>query len=385
MFRLRALLFKVPLARSYVWSVGKHNEKWGILISFSGPAGSGWGEVAFPPDYFPDTQVLFDELSTLLEEWSSAAGAAVVQAVEDNTLQPLKNTFTILERFPRFRCGLSSALFSYTALACGISIVQLLTGEANILSPEVNINGLTSIPAETSDVHSIARIDQQMITYRQKGIRVVKVKCTANIKTDFIFIVRLSEEYPEFLFRLDPNGAWQPNMLAQEWKIFPDLPIEYIEEPFPFNVSLYESFCRLHPEVPLAIDHWGETVADLRGILSKLKVRAVILKAQILGGADKLLEVIEVARQFNTKTIVTGSLETLVGLNIATECAALSAINKGKSDNSVAAGLMLWDYIVPNTHIHPIVNEGRVIRPLVEGKPDLSNLTQVFEASWKIR
>jgi L-alanine-DL-glutamate epimerase-like enolase superfamily enzyme len=260
----------------------------------------------------------------------------------------------------RVRCGVSSALFQALAQIQGKSIHELLSSQKR---KEIPINCLISLRGGEAVDSACFRLTQEIERYTVLGITTVKCKGTADVSYDVGILKLLTAAYPECSFRLDPNGEWTPSEVVQHSDLLSELSLEYIEEPFsdPFA---YKMLKENGVRIPIAFDHWGVTEADLAKAVERYTPVAVVIKCQVVGGPDKGACMVHIAENMGLKAVVTGSLETLVGLAVAAEVAACCS-------QLSASGILLWEYFNPNSHLAPPILGGMVPLPLVKSSPEL--------------
>lgn len=342
--------YEIPLGRSYNWAFGAGTLGRGVLVQCNYGQCSGWGEVAFEPQSLEDPRSLAEEAKLFASRWSPDL------CHPDEIALHLIETENIRVR-SRIRCGVVNAWLACVGHVAKKRVSDLFCHEP---SREVSLNGFVGCDDPVTAVKLCAE-------YQSLGVQVVKCKGSIDIAADVDRLEVLRASFPTLGLRIDPNGCWSQEGV----KLFLDrlvaLNLEYVEEPFTVSSSSYQHIEELLGPVPFALDHWGRSLKDIEALLECCKPRAVILKQQLLGGFDKAHAVKAILEQRGVLCVVTCSLETLIGINLAAELAATLT-------EEVACGLMLWQYYPQTLLPWPDVRKGKITVPLSVGSPNLEVL-----------
>jgi L-alanine-DL-glutamate epimerase-like enolase superfamily enzyme len=360
-FSLALHHYDIPLARPYVWSQGVHYQKWSIIVEAEIGESFGFGEIAYAPSWERLDRKDFERISGAVKRWCDSYYDALMDSVLAVDMVRVATMLDHLEAIDsRVRCGVSSAIFQALGQFHGTSIHELFSEQHR---HEIPINCLIAFREGEDFDQACLRLVQQIRRYTGHGLTAVKCKGTAEVAYDIGLMRVLKAEYPECSFRLDPNGAWTLGEVLRNSDQLNELSLEYIEEPFS-DRGAYEALKESNIAIPIAFDHWGSNEQDLARVIDRYNPAAVVIKCQSVGGPDRGARLVQFAEQAGIKAVVTGSLETLVGLSIAAEVAACSS-------QISAAGILLWEYFVPNSHPAPQIRGGMVPLPLVTSPPEL--------------
>jgi L-alanine-DL-glutamate epimerase-like enolase superfamily enzyme len=338
--------FKVVLAKNYLWALGSHSYKYGIIVRCSNDNITGYGEIAFPPNInrHPENDLI--ELSSNIK---------------------LLNSPKFDQINPRFRHGIISSYTAFLAEKNKIPLYQLLSNNKNGLNIKVPINGLIA----SSDTKILINKCEEFI---EQGITTIKVKCSDRHQQNIKIIKKVIELIPDATLRLDPNASWD-KISTKDINLYTKFNIEYIEEPFGFsnNVNfLREKLLKL--PFNIALDHWGSDFRELQNIIDLPKITTVIIKPQLAGGTDKVLQLVEYIKKEGLNVVITASLETLIGI---THCLHIIGTLNLPINPS---GLHLWDFISPNVTHFPKIKNGfweLGTEPGIGFCPDLNMLTMI--------
>ena len=153
----------------------------------------------------------------------------------------------------------------------------------------------------------------------QQGVRSFKVKCgSEDFAEDFARVMAVRETAELASIRIDANGKWDVSQAKDRiFELNAFATLEYVEQP----VATIEEMQQLRNvvDVPLAID---ENIRLANGITPRdLQMAAdiAILKAIPSGGVRKALEL---AEQIDMPVVVSGSMDTSVGLAAGLRLAA---------------------------------------------------------------
>ena len=169
---------------------------------------------------------------------------------------------------------------------------------------EIPINGI--VPMMPLD-----DIPQYVKTVSAQGVTSFKVKCgSEEFADDFARVMAVRESAQLSSIRIDVNGKWDV-MQAKEriFELNAFATLEYVEQP----VATIEEMTQLRNlvDVPLAID---ENIRLSTGISSRdmqMAADIAILKAIPSGGVRKALEI---AEKIDMPIVVSGSMDTSIGL-----------------------------------------------------------------------
>jgi len=159
-----------------------------------------------------------------------------------------------------------------------------------------------------------------------RGQDTVKVKCTQDRELDLRRVRAIREALPSLHIRIDPNESWPLDWAAEQLRAMEPFGIEYCEEPLPRGTPLARyGELRRQTRVPIALDDSIRTLRDVE--LAHLHQAAdfFVLKAQRVGGPDKLLEIVRAAAAAGIGCTVTSSIESSLGLYLGIHCTALTA------------------------------------------------------------
>lgn len=298
--------YRLALQTPYRWSKGTQYHRMGAILRLESPDGHvGWGEAALPPHVDYPQEAFADEIRALM-----------------TGLDPLASDFlseiSLRECPARIRCGISTAVLTLRAAQCGRTLAGYLLGGERSVPERVPVNDLIG-DAEPEVCAQRAR------DAAARGQDTVKVKCTPECELDLARIQAIREAMPGIKIRLDPNESWPVEWAGEQLRAMEKFNIEYCEEPLPRGtpLSVYGQL-RRETRVPIALDDSIRTVRDVELAAIHKAADIFILKAQRVGGPDRLLEIVQAATAHGIGCTVTSSLETSLGLYLGIHCTALT-------------------------------------------------------------
>lgn len=335
--------YRLQLQTPYRWSKGTQHHRLGAILRLQGPDGHvGWGEAALPPhvDYRPEA--FADEVRTLMTDLDPFA-------------PDFLDELSLRECPARIRCGISTAVLTLRAAQAGQTLAGYLLGPGAAVPARVPVNDL------------IGDADPALCAQRAndaaaRGQDTVKVKCTPERELDLARIQAIREAQPAIKIRLDPNESWPVEWAGEQLRAMEKFVIEYCEEPLPRGTPLaVYGQLRRETAVPIALDDSIRNLRDveLAGIHKAADV--FILKAQRVGGPDKLLNIVRAATPLGIACTVTSSLETSLGLYLGIHCTALTPAPMAP------AGIGTARFYAENVCEPPPIVDGHMLMPTAPG------------------
>ncbi len=334
--------YELPFAIPYRWAKGVQHARRGLVIRMALGDAVGWGEATLPPHVEVDSVWHAKWSRAFVEGWDPAR-EDFLEWLDDREIPA------------HLRCGLSSAWFSAKAAASGLSLSAYLAGSDRSVAEKVPINLLIT----DKDPFNCAK---QALRAQQLGYQTVKVKCTHERKLDLDRAAAIRAVCPDISIRLDPNGSWEPAWAMEHLEAMACFGIEYVEEPLPSGTSLavYRDLRTASP-IPVALDDSVVSAAQAESIIERQAADVLILKAQRVGGPDKLLAIADQASQAGLRSVITSNIETSIGIHLALHCAALLP------EPIAACGLGTSHFFAADLAVPPAVAAGHMTVPSVPG------------------
>jgi o-succinylbenzoate synthase len=322
------IVLAAPLATAH----GTLHARSGALLSLTAESGArGWGE-ALPLAAFgleaPDTA-----LAAL-----ACVAEALVGAPPRDLDAALAATIPPTAAAPSARAAADFALHDLAAQAAGIDLATLLNRSRR---SQVELCALLT----GHDAAAAARAARSAV---RRGFRTLKLKLGAGELDDDVervAAVRAAVGAGTKL-RLDANGAWESVTAGDAIERLARFDVELIEEPL--RAADLAGLAQLRGSSPIAIAA-DESVRDEVGaqrLLDAAAVDVLVLKPAALGGLRPTLRIAAAAKRSGVGVLVTGFLDSTLGIAAALHCAA-AVFEAPYAAGLATAGLLASDLAAP--------------------------------------
>ena len=182
---------------------------------------------------------------------------------------------------------------------------------------EVEVNAI--IPAVSAD--DAATMTRAAVADR--GCRTVKVKVGDDLAEDEARVASVRDVLDTLLgrgrgaVRIDANGSWDVDTAASALRRLGAYGLEYVEQPCRSVGELKQ--LRRRTDVPIAVDETVRNAGDPLAVRVREFADVAVVKAAPLGGVAAALQV---AEALDVPVVVSGSLDSSVGLAVGLALAA---------------------------------------------------------------
>lgn len=321
--------FSLPLAEPLETAHGTIDHREGFLVTLRRAGTSGWGEATPLPGWTESLEACREALAGV--ESASEASLAT------------------LEEHPATRHGLELARCDLAAKERGKTLYRYLGGDSGVDTVPVNAT-VGSETDVTAAVREVARA----------GFSCCKLKVgRQSLSTDLERIATARRTAPDIDLRVDANGSWDAEMARTAIDRLADLEVSLLEQPLP--ADKVDAHADLRGKgVPIALD---ETLVDtnLETIAEREAADVVVAKPMVLGGPEATLSLAREARSHGIDTVVSSTIDGLVGRLGALHIAA--AI-----DTQWPAGVATADRLAADLGRDPVtISDGRATLPAGDG------------------
>ncbi|MEO8858167.1 MAG: enolase C-terminal domain-like protein [Burkholderiaceae bacterium] len=298
--------YRLALQVPYRWSKGTQHHRMGLILRLQAGAHIGWGEAALPPHVNYTPQAFAQECAAILSDLDPLAPDFLTQL--DQRECPA-----------RLRCGASTALLTLRASEAGLPLAAyLMRCQAKALPDRVPVNDLIG---DADPAMCASRANEAAA----RGQDTVKVKCTPERELDLQRVGAIRKAQPHIRIRIDPNESWPLEWAAEQLNAMAAFNIAYCEEPLPRGTPLADyGQLRQQTRVAIALDDSIRTLRDVELAVLHKAADMFIVKAQRVGGPDRLLEIVRAATAAGIRCTITSSIETSVGLYLGIHCTAMT-------------------------------------------------------------
>lgn len=290
------LKFKQPFSTSK----GEITERRGFLIKLFSESGKrGYGDCCPLSDFGSES---YEQVEQMLREFQ----LKIIIDLDDiersllKTLEPLNN-------YPTLKHGFEQALLNLISREQNISLNEILNASSKSI---INVNA--AIPF--FNPKKSATIAKEFVG---RGFETLKLKVGRDkFEEDFECVKSVRESVGDDIkIRLDANGKWNLEEASENLNKLEKFSIEYVEQP----VNKIEDYLKLgkNTSIPLAADESIRTLKDVYDFVSQKAISILILKPMMLGGIIPTLKIIEFAEENNVKSVITTSLDSVIGRSFA--------------------------------------------------------------------
>lgn len=292
--------YTLKLKRPFSTSKGVITERKGFLIKlFSEKGNKGYGDCCPLPEFGSET---YEQVEKLLQDFQ----LKIIVDLDDIERSILK-TVEPLNEYSNLKHAFEQALLNLVSREQNISLNEILNASSKKI---INVNGIIPHlnPGESAS---------RAVELVSNGFKTLKMKVgREKFEHDYDCIKSVREALGnEIKVRLDANGKWDLPKAVSSMKRLEELSIEYIEQP----VNKLEDFIKLSNQttIPLAADESIRTLKDIYDFVSKKAASVLILKPMMLGGIIPTIKTIEFAHENKIKTVITTSLDSVIGRSFA--------------------------------------------------------------------
>ncbi len=196
------------------------------------------------------------------------------------------------------------ALFDIAAKNAQLPLFAFLGGSKKIIESDLTIGIATpEAMAETA------------ISFKQNGVRIIKVKLGKNAKEDVERIQQIRKAIgDEILIRIDANQGWNYTDALYVLQHLEPYGIEFCEQPMrKYNDDLLPQLCRLSP-IPIMADESVFTHFDAERMIKNKATHYINIKFAKSGGIAEARTINMVAEQNNIACMMGGMLESRLAL-----------------------------------------------------------------------
>src|SRR5699024_1868057 len=310
----------------------------GLLLSLSEGNKKWYGEAAPLPGFSAETTA---DILDLAEKYGSHWEELLS---EDKPVALLSDYYLKADLPPSLKFALDSLAYQLEAHHKQQPVADLLFSNS---APEVAVNGVVSLLQDEDIFEDIKKLITQKFD-------TLKCKVGLNQERELKLLSIIRKQYPDLNIRLDANRAWTFEEACSNLSALEPLDIGYCEEPLAKPSPRRYSELQQRTDIALALDE-SLTAADKKNEALLPYCSVSILKPMVIGSFQDIFQLSEQASRFNTKVVITTSLESGIGRTIT----ALLASGLGSPD--LAQGLntasLLENDFLPNK---PAVEKGSI-------------------------
>ena len=255
----------------------------------------------------------FDDLESELERLAVELSGCEVPKTADEVYSLAEQLVSV--DFPSLRFALETSLLDW--LHGGKQ--QIFENDFYSGERSIPINGLIWMGTQE---HMRDQVDEKLA----HGFKCIKIKVGAiDWKEELSLIKYLRSRSRDVIIRLDANGGFPINEVFTRLADLEKLNIHSIEQPIaPHQHEAMSLICQ-KSNIAIALDEELIGVShpqDRKELLTYIKPAYIILKPTLLGGLKATQEWIALAESLGIDWWITSALESNIGLNAVSQCAA---------------------------------------------------------------
>lgn len=232
------------------------------------------------------------------------------------TTRPDAARLRALALSPGAACAVDTALLDLEARQRCVAVASLLASR-----PPMTVAVSALLTGETPE--ELAREAEAAVA---EGFRTLKIKLgTASVAEDVRKVETVRARVGDAVaLRLDANRGWRLAVARDALAALAPIGVEFIEEPLRAAESSAFAALASSTRVPLALDESVRDQAQLARIVETGAAPVIVLKAARLAGPTRVLALARAAATYGIRTVVSDSLESVVGMSVAVHLAAVS-------------------------------------------------------------
>ncbi len=291
--------YTLPLARPLVVHGLQLSTRRGMILQLISNKGEeGFGEISPLPALSKESfEIASKQILSLQDFLTNNNVPSGIERLNGG----FKKWFKNLRLVPSVQFGIEMAVLNLIANSKKVPLHKIISEEFHT---NVRITGLISGSKET--------VKTQTAELLAKGFVDLKLKVGEHIE-DEIEKVRIVNETinGKALLHLDANQTWDYEEAVRFGEEVGLAAMDYIEEPFRDIDRIPEFFNKT--TIPVALDETLQTL-DFEKLKSVEGVDVLVLKPTVIGGIEKVWQIIQTARNYAIDIVVSSSFESDIGL-----------------------------------------------------------------------
>ena len=245
--------------------------------------------------------------------------------------------------YPASCFALETALLDLESRKADLPLRKILNSKS---SDRVRVNALSGSICDENTLSSI-----------ESGFKIIKLKVGKQaVEEELACLKALCRKLPpQYLLRLDANGAWNLDEARYFLAASEGLPIESLEEPLRETGLAAFADLQNQTDITLALDESLKNL-DLNEVLTNPTIRRLVLKPGVQGGLRYTLALAESAAAAGKESVITTLVDSAIGVQATCQLAAATdPLSPG-----LAHGLATSDWLSKDIAKPPEIRAGYV-------------------------
>lgn len=196
------------------------------------------------------------------------------------------------------------ALYDIAAKAANLPLYQFLGGQRKAIESDLTIG-----------IDTPEKMAETAVSFKEKGVRMIKVKLGKNATEDIERIRRIRQAIgTEIILRIDANQGWSYEDAVKALTALGEFDIQFCEQPMrKWNDELLPGLCKISP-IPVMADESVFTHHDAERIIRNNACAYINIKFAKSGGIHEAIKINDVAEKNKIACMMGGMLESRVAL-----------------------------------------------------------------------
>lgn len=353
---LKYFKYRIPFKKPFKTAIGHFSHREGIYLMYEADGVQAFGEVAplpgFSDEKLNDVQVVLKQNRKYIED-----------ALKNDNATQVFSILSQIHNFPSLDFGLSTLVHDLKAKQKEVPLAKYLFDE---YAEEIQCNGTIGLQDYDTAIDSAKRI-------AQSGFKTIKVKVGDNFENEKTILSSIRKLFPKLKIRIDANQSWDVKKAITNLNQLSELNIEYCEQPVSAlnNSDLRE--VKENTSIKIAADESIRNKEQAIKLIQENCCDVMILKPALIGDFKSLFVTKEVADTHNIYTVITTSLDGIIGR--ITTAILVSGLNINMYGHGLATGNLLNEVGVGSENIE----NGSYFLPKVNGIGSPIDLTYFEE------
>lgn len=353
---LKYYKYRIPFKKIFKTSIGDFAHREGIYLMYEENGIQAFGEVAPLPGFsiekLSDVQIVLQQNKKYIED-----------ALKSDTTRQVFQILSQIHNFPSLDFGLSTLVNDFKAKQKGVPLAEYLFEE---YSREIECNGTIGLQDYELAIDNAKRIVGS-------GFKTLKVKVGDNFQNEKRILFAIRELFPELKIRIDANQNWNVQEAITNLNELSEIDIEYCEQPVSAQSNTDLKKVKEHTSIKIAADESIRNKEQAIELIQENCCDIMILKPALIGDFKSLFVTKEVADTHNIYTVITTSLDGIIGR--ITTAILVSGLNIDMYGHGLATGNLLNEVGVGSEKIE----HGSYFLPQVNGIGSPIDLTYFEE------
>ena len=285
----------MELVSPFTTSMGTEYDEEHIIVRIDAEGITGWGECVAE-------STPFYSYETVTTAWHILQDFLIPSILGKNIsgIDEAIQLYSKVRGHRMAKAGLEAALWDVFAKSKNISLSKMIGGVRDKIHVGVSIGIQSSVPDLIKKIEG----------YLDEGYKRIKIKIAPGNDIQFVKAVR--KEFPDILFQVDANSAYELNDIDL-FKKLDEYNLLLIEQPLGFDDIYEHSKLQKELKTPICLDESIHSLADTRAAIELDSCRVINIKPGRVGGFTESKLIHNYCASKNISVWCGGMLESGIG------------------------------------------------------------------------